>query len=227
MINQLFLTKFESNLTAFITFLAMNSLLLLVMLAEMLDGSPIKTDSGLFFAAISLWLTAFCLVAGGIVLLRHNRERHSRLYAQLPVTSLEVRVAHWCHATLYICIASLALLLILSFAGVFSWFEKLRFTLVFFLHAGAGLAAISIVTGNSLPLVPEELRRRTILYFFVCTMITTLFLGGLGLMVGGYISILEAESVNWTLLTVALMVVCGGLTSLDIYLFTKKQSYLG
>src|SRR5687768_15013626 len=111
MINQLFRTKFESNLTAFIMFLFLNALYGLTLIAVSRDSHerPATVD---FYTWITIWLLLFCLAAGTVSLLRYNKEKSSRLYAQLPVTSLQVRLAYWLNACLYLAISSLMLLLI-------------------------------------------------------------------------------------------------------------------
>lgn len=223
MINRLFKIMFESNLIAFITFLALNALLTFVVIME----TSHKTVGSGFFGSISAWLIVNSLVAGTLSLLRYNKERHSRLYAQLPVSSLEIRIAHWSHASLYLCISSFLLLVMMLFAGNFAWHELVMFTLLYFCHAGVALAVISIVAGNSMTLIPDEIRKRTIAYFFMATCITFLFLGLLGAVIGTYINVIEAKAVNWTLLTTVMLFLCVGLVCLDLQLFSRKQSYVG
>lgn len=225
MINQLFRTKFESNLTPFIVFLAMNALLGLILISTSSEsqGRPVSVH---FFTGITIWLLMFCLVAGGLALLRYNRERSSRLYAQLPVTSLQIRLAYWCHASLYLCISSSMLLLIVFYTARIPVLDMLRFTLLYFAHAGVLLAVISIVTSNTLRLIPEEIRKRTVVYFFLSTFITFLFLFAIGFIVAGYMRVHESGAENWSLLTLLMVLLCGGLVILDIHLFRNKDSYL-
>jgi hypothetical protein len=224
MLSQLFRTKFESNLTAFIVFLAMNALLGMILISTGISRRQVVLAD--FFGGVTLWLMIICVVAGGLALLRHSRERSSRLYAQLPVTSLQVRLAYWCHASLYLCISSLVLLLIMFYAARLSWFDLLQFTLLYFAHAGVLLAVISIVTSNTLRLIPEEIRKHTVVYFFLAIFITFLFLFAIGAVVAGYVSLLEDGAGNWSLLTLIMTSLCAALVTLDVYLFSSKQSYL-
>lgn len=225
MINQLFRTKFESNLTAFIVFLALNALLGFVLVLINYDSWS-RPVPGEFSTGVAFWLLLFCLVAGGLSLLRYNRERSSRLYAQLPVTSLQIRMAYWSHASLYLCISSLMLLLIMFYAGSTSVVDTLLFTLLYFFHAGVLLAVVSIITSNNLRLIPEEIRRRTIVYFLLATLITFLFLFAIVFIVAGYIRVDQEGVESWSLLTVIIMLLCAGLVTLDIHLFRKKDNYL-
>ncbi|MES2626825.1 MAG: hypothetical protein V4628_16180 [Pseudomonadota bacterium] len=223
MINQLFRTQFESNLTAFIVFLALNTLLGVALLTLNYDD---WATPGEFSVGISFWLLLFCIVAGGLSLLRHNRERSSRLYAQLPVTSLEIRIAHWSHAALYLLISSLMLLLISFYAATTSFTDTLLFTLLHFFHAGALLAIVSIVMSNNLRLIPDEVRKRTIVYFLLATSITFLFLFAIGFIVAGYIHMEKEGIEKWWLLTLIMSVLCAALVTFDIHLFRKKAGYL-
>jgi MFS family permease len=225
MINQLFRTKFESNLTAFIVFLFLNALLGLFLIVINSD-SHVRPVSEQFFTFISIWLLLFCLVAGALSLLRYNKEKSSRLYAQLPITSLQVRIAYWSHVSLYLCISSLMLLAAMVYADK-PVPEILLFTVLYFFHAGVLLAVISILTSNTMRLIPDEIRKRTVIYFFLATFITFLFLLAIGFIVAGYVHVAEGGIVDWSLLTVFVTLLCIGLVALDIYLFGKKDNYLG
>jgi hypothetical protein len=225
MINQLFRTKFESNVTAFIVFLALNALLGFIQIA-INDDYPDRPETAGYFAGVTAWLLIFCLVAGVLSLLRYNRERSSRLYAQLPVTSLQIRLAYWFHASLYLCISSLVMLIIF-YSDITPLLDLLQFTLLYFSHAGVLLAVISIVTSNTLRLIPDEIRRRTVIYFFLATLITFLFLLAFGFIVAGYIHVQESGTVNWSLLTLLMTLLCAVLVTLDIHLFRNKDNYLG
>lgn len=225
MINQLFRTRFESNLTAFIVFLALNALLGFILTVISIEVESSLASSG-FFSSVASWLLFFCLAAGGLSLLRYNRERNSRLYAQLPVSPRQVRLAYWCHAGLYLCISSLVLLLVVYYTSV-PMLDALLFSLLYFFHAGAWLAAASIVTSNTLRIIPEEVRRRTIVYFLLATLVTFLFLSALGLVVGAYVRVQVDGVENWGLLTLLMAALCAGLVALDIHLFETKDNYLG
>lgn len=225
MINQLFRTKFESNLTPFIVFLTLNAAFGLILLSVGSE-SPHGPSSSEFFAGVCMWLLLFCLVAGGLSLLRYNRERWSRLFTQLPVTSLQIRSTYWVHAGLYLCISALVLLLIMIREGDIPLLSMLRFALLYLFHAGVLLAVISIITSNTLLLIPEEIRKRSVIYFFLATFITFLILFALGFLVAGYIRVSESGVENWTGLTLLMMVLCAGLVTLDIHLFRKKDNYL-
>ncbi len=225
MINELFRTRFESSLAPFITFVALNALLGLL-LATAFEYPREAGDHAGYFAGVVSWMLIICLVAGGLGLLRHNRERHTRLYAQLPVTSVEVRLAYWMHASLYLCISSLLLVLIMVNAVAVRWLDILQFALLYFAHAGALLAVISILLSNTLRLIPEEIRKRTVIYFFMATFITFLLLFALGLVVSGYIHVQQEGVKNWWSLTLTMLLLCAALVALDIQLFRNKESYL-
>jgi hypothetical protein len=89
------------------------------------------------------------------------------------------------------------------------------------------LAVISILTSNTMRLIPDEIRKRTVIYFFLATFITFLFLLAIGFIVAGYVHVAEGGIVDWSLLTVFVTLLCIGLVALDIYLFGKKDNYLG
>ena len=223
MINQLFRTKFESNLTAFIVFLGLNALLALVLITI---NYASWARPGVFPTEVAFWLVIFCLLAAGLSLLRYNREKSSRLYAQLPVTSLQIRIAYWSHASLYLCISSLMLLSTIFYQKATPVPDALLFTLVYFFHAGVLLAVVSIITSNNLRLIPEEVRKRTIVYFLLATLITVLFLFAIVSLVAGYIRLDQEGVESWPLLTMIMALLCAGLVALDIYLFRKKDNYL-
>lgn len=226
MIHELFRSKFESNLGTFIVFVALHVALGFLLLT-ISDGRGADALPDRFLADVTAWLLVFCAAAGVSALLRHNRERRTRLYAQLPVSSLQVRSAAWCHAALYLCISALTLLWITLMVGTWSLLEQLRFALLYFAHAGVLLALWSIVLGNTVSLVPEDIRKRTVLYFFVATAVTFLILFVLGLIVGAYLHVLGTDDLNWTLLTLLMCIGCIGLVLLDVYLFCRKAEYLG
>jgi hypothetical protein len=225
MINQLFRTKFESNLTSFSVFLGLNAVLGLLLLGA--DREPDSLEAAGFYTNVAVWLVVFCLVAGGLSLLRYNRERSSRLYAQLPVTHRQIRVAYWLHAALHLCISSLVLLLAMFFTGGVPVLEVLLFALLYFFHAGVLLAVLSILASNNWRLIPEEVRRNTVLYFFLATLVIFVLVFGLGFIVAGYGRVQQNGVENWPQLTLLMAVLCAGLVALDIHLFGKKDDYLG
>lgn len=226
MINALFRTKFESHLTPFIVFLALNGMMAFILLQASLHRGAAAMGSPPY-GSITMWLLLFSLVAAGLALLRHNRERHSRLYAQLPVTPVEVRLAYWCHVALYIGISTLLLVLIMLLADDLPLLDVLLYALLYLCHAGVVMGVLSIMTSNSVQLIPEEVRRRTIVYFFLATFITFLFLFAIGFVVTWYLYILEGREVDWGLLTLLMAAVCGALVAWDIELFRRKDNYIG
>lgn len=224
MINAMFRSGFESHITAFLVFVGLNALMGFILLMDGI-GSP-GTMFRVPYAAITLWLLLFCLVAAGLALLRHKRERHGRLYAQLPVTAAQVRLAYWCHAGLYIVVSTLMLALVMLAAGELPVLDMLLYLLLYLSHAGVLMALLSILTGNSLRLIPEEIRRRTIAYFFLASFITFLFLVAIGFVVSWYVYILEGGVVDWALLTLLMVIACSALVAADIQLFRRRDSYL-
>jgi MFS family permease len=179
------------------------------------------------FTAVTLWLLIFCLVAGGLSLLRYNRERHCRLFAQLPVTNLQIRLSFWCHACLYVLVSTCVLVLIMFYADIEPLTGILRFAALYFFHAGVLLSTITIASSSSMRLIPEEVRSRTILYFFLAVALTFMFLFAIGFVVAGYLHVVESDSVNWSMLTLLMLLLCAALVSLDIHLFRGKDTYLG
>jgi hypothetical protein len=229
MINALFRNQFESNTSSFIVFLALNALLLLLLFniqvppPGSLQHSHLRSD----FAIIVMWLLAFCAVALTMGLLRHNREKRSRLYAQLPVAPRDIRLAYWCLAALYIFISTGLLTLLMWRSGIIAPLDIMVFALLYFFHTGVLLAILAIVAGNNLPLIPEEIRRRTIPYFFMATLLTFLFLFILAALLSFYMHLLEDGAVKWWTLTVIMAGVCASLVTLDVKLFQTKDNYLG
>lgn len=226
MINTLFRTQFESNTAAFIVFLALHALMGFLLLTIHVENGyrPLGSDAYFF---IVMWLLVFCAIAVTMALLRHNREKRCRLYAQLPVTPRQVRLAYWCLAALFILVSTGMLILIMLLADDLLLQDVAVFAVLHFVHAGVLLAVLSIVTSNNLTLIPEEIRRRTIMYFFMAALLTFLTLFLLGLLVAAYIQLLADGNANWGLLTVLMLLGCAGLVATDVHLFQRKDDYLG
>lgn len=226
MINKLFRLQFDSNTTPFIVFLALNGFLCFMML----NIRSVNGRTGLAhidYHIIVIWLLIFCLVAATLALLRHNRERRCRLYAQLPVSPRDIRLAYWCLAGLYLFISTCVLVLVIVLAGITPVMNVFMFAALYFFNAGMLLGILSIVTSNNLPLIPEEIRQRTIPYFFLAALLTFLALFLLGLLVGFYTHLIEDGTAKWPLLTGLVTLACLGLVALDVRLFQRKDNYLG
>ena len=227
MINQLFRTKFESNLTAFLVFLAMNALLVARVIVRS-DDPWWQPESRVLVSESTVWLLMSSAVAAVISLLRYNRERNSRLYAQLPVTSLQVRLSFWAYAALYLCISSLALLFVMLYADTRPFLEMLQVMWLYFSHGMILLAIISIATSSSLRVIPEEIRRRTVAYFFLGTLVTFLILLAITFVITFYDRAIGGRlTIAWWRLTLLMTLMAAGLVALDVHLFRKKDSYLG
>lgn len=226
MINVLFRTLFESNRSPFIVFLALNGALCFLLLGINADNGGEQPPANAYHFIV-FWLLLFCLVAATLAVMRHNREKRCRLYAHLPVSPREVRLAYWCLAALYLFISTGVLTLILLLAGITPFMNVFGFAALYFFHAGLLLAVLSIFTSNDVPLIPEEIRRRTVPYFFMSALLTFLVLFLLGTAVGFYTHLIEDGSAKWPLLTVIVMFACIGLVALDVRLFQRKDNYLG
>jgi hypothetical protein len=225
MIGQLVRTKFESNLMSFIVFVALigASGIRYMMIR---DTSQDSSASNNVIILSSAWLMVFCLVAGGISLLRQNRERSSRLYAQLPVSPRQIRMAYWLHASLYAFIAALALLTVVLFAGTKAASDYLLLPPFFFFDICVLLACFSLVTSNISRLISERVRRNTVLYGFVVVLATLVLGNGLAFISATVIGQYQGPE-SLAKYTLTLATVCVAMVALDIYLFGKQDHNLG
>jgi hypothetical protein len=224
MISQLVRTKFESNLMSFIVFIALIAYagVRYVMTGEVPDAGNPTGDTVLTAYAL---LVVFCMAAGLVSLLRQNRERSTRLYAQLPVSPRQIRVAYWLHASLYPGIAALMLLAFVMSAGSVAASGYLWPVMLFF-HVCLLLACFSLVTSNIARVIPEAVRRITIVYCIVVAVATV----GLGASVAFAAVTLIGEyegPESLPKLIVTMAIVCVALVALDINSFGKKDHNLG
>jgi hypothetical protein len=225
MIAQLFRTKFESNLMSFIVFIALIAYagVRYAMTGTAPDvGNP---QPELVVMTAYAVLMMFCLVPGVISLLRKNRERSGRLYAHLPVSPLQLRVAYWLHAGLYFGIAASMLMVFVVLAGSGAAWEYLL-PLVFVFHIGTLLACFSLVTSNLSRVLPEFVRRNTILYCVVVAVATVALGAGVALAATTLFGRYEGPE-SWPTLAAEIGTACVALVALDIYLFGKTDHSLG
>jgi hypothetical protein len=224
MIAQLVRTKFESNLMSFIVFIALIAYagVKYAITGEVPNAGNPTGDAVLTAYAV---LIMFCLVAGLVSLLRQNRERSGRLYAQLPVSPRQIRMAYWLHASLYPGIAAVMLLVFVLFAGRAAESGYL-WPLMLFIHVCLLLACFSLVTSNISRVIPEAVRRITILYCIVVAVATVGLGGSVAFAAVTLIGEYEGrESLPKLIVTMA--IVCVALVALDIYSFGKKDPNLG
>lgn len=230
MIAQLVRTKFESNLLSFIVFIALIAAAgaRYLMTREPPQG-PVTRE---MFSAAAATLMLCCFVPGIISLLRQNRERSSRLYAQLPVSPRQVRVAYWLHASLYLVIAGVLLQVFLLVAGTgpavdFGGRVDYRLvSLLLFANLYIWLAGFSLVTSNLSRMVSDKIRRNTVLYCFLVIVATFLIFYGLvlaALVLSGQLQNALQDGVQMTPVLVTLSLLCIAMVALDIYLFGKKD----
>lgn len=177
MIVQLVRTRFESNLMSFLVFMALIVVAgaRFLMTREVPQG-PVPPQQILQAGA---WLMLCCLAAGLVSLLRQNRERSGRLYAQLPVSPRQARIAYWLHVCLYPGIAALLLHAVIRFGGSEPSVGEARIVpIAFFLATCLWIACFALVTSNIARVIPESVRKNTVLYCVVVTL-ATLVLGGI------------------------------------------------
>lgn len=222
MIAQLVRTRFESNLMSFIVFIAL-IIAATIRVVATYEGTPSvgpETLQAVMIAAA--WLALACAAAGIVSLLRQNRERSGRLYAQLPVSPRQIRIAYWLHLSIYPAIV--AILLALYTRVALDEAIPAEFGLVppgVFLSMGNWLASLSLVMSNISRVIPESLRRNTVLYCIVVT-VATIALGLCAILTTALLA--QTNEVDNFPRTVATMgAVCCVLVLLDIYLYTKKD----
>lgn len=225
MINALFRTKFESNILYFGLFLGLNAFFGVILTQIFNEGPRRPEEEG--FATIISWLLIIGVLTGGGAMMRHNREKRTRLYAELPVTPRQIRLAYWCLVGLFLFVSTGVFSLILFFSGISTASGLLLNALLYFVHAGTLMGVISIIFNNSVRLIPEEVRRHTVLYFFMAALLTFLTLFALGFLVMLYATFVEHGVVDRTVLTMSLTAACAGLVALDVFLFERKGNYLG
>ena len=231
MINKLFRTLFEMNLSPFIVFVALNASMFFLLMSMhstfVVDGEVVVVNTHTDYHFIVLWLLIFSLVAATLGLIKHNKERRCRLFALLPASPKEIRLAYWCLAALYIFISTCMLVMVMVIGEFTPFMNIFGFGLLYFVNAGMLLAILSIVTSNDLPLIPEEVRRRTIPYFFISALLTFLCLFFMALGVSFYTHLIRDSATKWPMFTGIITLIFIGLVALDVRLFNKKESYLG
>ena len=219
MITQLVRTRFESNMMSFIVFVA---LIVAGAARFLMTREPVQGPEQFEQIQIATaWLMLCCLAAGIVSLLRQNRERSGRLYAQLPASARQIRASYWLHVCLYPGVAALLLHAVLLFGG--SEPVDAAFQVVsagFFLSTILWLACLSLVTSNIARVIPHMIRANIVLYSIVVALATLLlgyslilvvvFLGGAGVAALPYLFTLVA-------------LICATLVALDIHLYAKKD----
>ena len=221
MIGRLVRTKLESNLISFIVFIALIAAATIrYLMTRELPQGPVTRQ---MFLAAAAPLTICCFVPGIISLLRQNRERSSRLYAQLPVSPRQIRVAYWLHASLYLVITAVMLEIFVALAGTGPAAENyylLSLALIISLYVW--LAGLSLATSNLSRVLSERIRRNTLLYGFIVTVATFLLVYALILISLAVTGQLGNEG-NIPKLLATMTTVGVAMITLDIYLFGKKD----
>lgn len=222
MIGQLVRTKFESNLMSFIVFIAMIAAATIRYLMTR-DPPQAPLTRELFMPAAAV-IVICCFVPGIISLLRQNRERSSRLYAQLPVSPRQIRVAYWLHASLYLGIAAVMLQIFVAFAGTGPTEENYYvISLAVIVSLFIWLAGLSLATSNLSRVISERIRRNTLLYCFIVMVATFLLVYAVILVALAVTGQLGGNAGNMPRLLLTMTTVCIAMVALDIYLFGKKD----
>jgi hypothetical protein len=224
MIGQLVRTKFESNLMSFSVFMGLIVVVgIRYLITREVPQGPVPREA-IVMAAATLMLC--CLAAGIISLLRQTRERGNRLYAQLPVSARQIRVAYWLHVSLYPGIATMLFLAFVLFAGTEPAPVEYQFmTVGLFFSMCLWLACLALVTSNIARVIPETVRKNTVLYCVVVTMATLMLGYALMLAMAALIGASEGPA-DWPKAIIGMAIVCTALVMLDIYLFGKKDRNL-
>jgi hypothetical protein len=219
MIGQLVRTRFESNLMSFVVFVALivAATARFLMTREVPQG-PVPQQQIIMAAA---WLMLSLLAAGIVSLLRQNRERSGRLYAQLPVSPRQIRVTYWLHVTLYPAIAALLLHAFVLFGGSEPAAAGAQLVSVgLFVSACLWLACFSLVTNNIARLIPQSIRANTVLYCCVVALATIIL--GFGLIIA--VRLIGGEGFeDERKMFPVLALLWAALVVLDIYLYAKKD----
>lgn len=252
MIKQLIRTKFESHLTASVFFVIFNLALLgmitllnedrndrirrtgipnqTAQIQESLTGGPAVQNYMTFqaevFSIITGWLVGICLVMAGIALLRHSKEKRTRLYMQLPASSREIRLAHWGLAGIYMCVPTLVTAYFIIYIGEASFSNFLLFTILFYFHLGCLIAIATLVMNYWENIIPVQYRHRGLIRFILMAILITAGLPIVALAVSGYVYVAHDGPIYWGLFTLLMALLFFVLVSLDLYLFNRRDNYL-
>lgn len=220
MIAQLVRTRFESNLMSFIVFIGLVIAATIRLVATQEASPPPATEVIQVLLVPVAWLFLAGAAAGIVSLLRQNRERSGRLYAQLPVSPRQMRIAYWLHLGIYA--ALVALLLALYMRVALDATVPAEFRLVplgIFLTMCIWLACLSLVMSNITRVIPESVRRNAVLHCIVVAA-ATLVLGFGAILITASLTNEDGDLLRTT---AAMATVCCILIALDIYLYTQKD----
>ena len=215
MISQLVRTEFESNLAgighAALLVIATSLVFFTLMLDP--DGDDLEA-----FLALSLTLAG---VMGARVYLRYSRQKHARIYAQLPVTSRQVCLAVWCFTLTCLLVPTFFWVMFLLLHEDYAISHLLPAVVSFYVGVTALIATISIATNvANLPGTRYWKWIYTIAFMvFAFALVATEF--------GTLIFFLEEGTADWAVIVPLLLLTSTGLVMADIWLHKRADNYLG
>jgi len=164
--------------------------------------------------AVSLLLN---LIVTGWCLLVDEREKHTRLYTELPVKKLQVRLSFWCFIFVQLGVTT----------AVWSWFFMQMaepplnvlglYILLFYFHAGI-LAAMTVPIVRHLLSFSHSNVLRWIA--FTSGMLLLLVFAG-----AAYVAVMESSNPHWGLILVLLVLVLPVLVIIDVYLYLRSKNF--
>ena len=217
MISQIVRTEFQSNLagigpTALLVIAA--SLVFFTLMSDP-DGDDLE-----LFLVLSLVVS---WVMGARIYLRYSRQKHARIYAQLPVTHRQVCIAVWGFTLAGLLVPTFFWLLFLLLHRAYSVSHLLPAVVSFYLGVTALIATIAIATNNVNLSGP-----RTLFWKWIYTIAFLVFsLVLVASEFGTLIFFLEEGTADWAVIVPVLLLTSVGLVMADIWLHQRADNYLG
>jgi hypothetical protein len=217
MIRQLVRTEFESNLVNIGQTTLIILLMSLLLSTLMLDSDG---DDKEMFIVMALILSS---VMGARIYLRYSRQKHTRIYAQLPVTSREVCIATWCFTFACLLLPTSFWLLFLALHVDYDDSQLLPAVTSFYLALTALIAVISIATKIANLSSPQAGYWKWVYAtgFLIFSLILT------GTELGTLIVFLEEETADWAVVVPVMLLTSVGLVAADFWLHKRVDNYLG
>ena len=179
------------------------------------DGNDLE-----MFLVLSLMLSG---VMGARIYLRYSRQKHARIYAQLPVTQHQVCMAVWCFTLACLLVPTFFWLLFLLLHEDYSISHLLPAVVSFYLGVTAAIAAISIATN-----IANLSGSRARYWKWIYTMAFMIFAFALvGTELGTLVFFLEEGTADWAVIVPVLLLTSVGLVMADIWLHQRADNYLG
>lgn len=216
MIKQLLIDKIHSHFLILFLYVLANTVFF-VSFSLSLEVEDIMRDlDGLIIITAFIYITMIIVVK-----MSESREKRTRLYTQLPVSSYQIRIAEWSFTLLCLLVPAVGLVCTIVYWNNAAVTNMALATITLFIYSGVLLVSLSTILNQ----ISKTKIDRAIGSIYLISALIIVFIFSCFVVIKWFY-IINGGDVNWIVLAPLITVCSASLVTLDLYLYERKDNFL-